>query len=360
MASSAHHTASAEIDDIRMPAQFKGISFSGFKKTEVRKHFLQNMIKGRVEAACYWAAELVCAGQFLDLWENIMHFMAKHVHLGNAKMPIYVEMRFAVFRNIHEQKMYSCDIQLRNNPEIRRLFAEIICNLTLSPRKPSFESVKILRKEEFDITQMGEKLKADRADYATALFEEKDPLELSIPINEFVFELQNRRNMSACCYWVEWMIEFDLVCKARKQPSRCVPRDYKVEPKFRGDIIWLVWDAILAERDRRQDAFLAKVIGALLGLFCVRYTTAAAKKRRYLLYMAIETLTETVHTNVELVADKRILENVVAKIDDVYKQIKKHEEGTGTDYMFDGLSKENNLKRTIAKLAMMDSVDTRV
>ena len=343
---------SAEIDDMRLPAQFKGTSFSGFKKTDVRKQFLQNMIKCRVEPACYWAAELVCAGQFMDLWENIFHFMAKHIHLGNAKIPIYVEMRYSVFCNIIGQRMFSNEIQLRNNAEIRKLFAEIICNLTLSPRKPSFESVKIQRKEEFDITQMGERLKADRSDHAVALFREKDPRELLIPVNEFVFELK-RKNMSTCCYWVEWMIDFDLISKANKRPTRCEPRDYKVEAKFRGDIIWLIWDAILAERDERNDSFIGKVIGALLKLFCAKYTTAASKKRRYLIYMAIETLTEHVHTEIEIVANKSVLENVVSKIDDVYKQIKKNETGSGTDYFFDGIGKERNFQRTIQKLEMM-------
>jgi hypothetical protein len=343
---------SAEIDDLRLPAQFKGMSFSGFKKTDVRKQFLQNMIKGRIEPACYWAAELICAGQFADLWENIFHFMAKHIHLGNAKMPMYIAMRYGIFNNIVDQRLFSNEIQLRNNATVRRLFAEIICNLTLSPRKPSFETTKIVKKEEFDITQMGERLKADRADYADALFQEKDPRELLIPINEFLFELK-RKNMSTCCYWVEWIIEFDAISKANKRPTRCVPRDYKVEQKFRGDIIWFIWDAILAERDNRGDAFIGKIIGALLTLFCAKYTTAAAKKRRYLLYMAIETLTEQVHPNIEIVANMGVLENVVAKIDEVYKQIKKNETGSGSDYLFDGMSKEANFQRTVQKLEMM-------
>ena len=180
---------SVEIDDMRQPAHFKGTTFSGFKKTEVRKQMLENMIKGRIEQACYWCAELICAGQFLDAWENILHFMSKHIHLGNAKMAIYVEMRYSVFRNIMSQGLYMTEIQVRNKPEIRRLFAEVICNLTISARKPSFESTKIQRKEEFDITQMSERLKATSTEFAKPLFLEKDPQELFIAINEFAFHL---------------------------------------------------------------------------------------------------------------------------------------------------------------------------
>lgn len=345
---------SVEIDDLRLSPQFKGTSFSGFKKADVRKQFLQNMIKSRIEPACYWAAELICAGQFMDLWENIFHFMSKHIHLGNAKMPIYVEMRYGVFTNIVNQRTYSNEIQLRNNATVRRLFAEIICNLALSPRKPSFEPTKIQRKEEFDITQMGERLKADKADYATALFQEKDPRELMIPINEFVFELR-RKNMSTCCYWIEWMVEFDLISKANKRPTKCTPRDYRVDAKYRGDIIWLIWDAILAERDTRNNTFIGKILGSLLNMFCAKYTTGASKKRRYLIYMAVETLTEQVNPQIEIVANATTLGNVVEKIDEVYKQIKKNETGSGMDYLFQGVSKEANFQRMIQKLEMMGS-----
>jgi hypothetical protein len=327
---------STEIDDVRTAAEFKGVTFSGFKKTEVRNQMLRNMIQGRIEQACYWCAELVCAGQFIDAWENIFHFMAKHVHLGNPKMPIYVITRFQVFRNIVGEGLYVNELHLRNNAEIRKVFAEVICNLTLSPRKPSFEAVKIQRQEEFDMTQMNDRLKAPSTEYACGAFRVKDPRELFIAVNEFAYQLA-ARNMTMCCYWIEWMIEFDAVCKGRKQVIKCESRDYVDDRKCRGDIIWMLWDAIMESGESRADPFVKRVLDALLDIFRVKYTTAVAKKRRYVMYMAVELLTETVSTSTEIVADKAILANVVENIDKVYKQIKKNEQRGGTDYLFSGL-----------------------
>ncbi len=346
------------IDDLRMPAAFKGTTFSLFKKTEVRKQLLQNMLRGKIEPACYWAAELICAGQFLDLWENIFHFMAKHIHLGNVKLPIYLEKRYRIFNNIVDQKLFANEIELRNKPEIRRLFAEVVCILTVSSRKPSFESVKIMRKEEFDMTLIGDKLKADRADYAMELFQEKDPRELVIPINEFVYEIQVRRNMATAWYWIEWIIDFDVLCKSQKRKTRIVNRDYPVDAKYRGDLIWLIWDAIqhLQRSQFPGDSFLQSVIQSLLYLFCCRYTSGSSKKRRYLLYMAVEVLTEPMDKSVEIITEthKPTLSNVVEQIDQVvYKQIKKSEQGSGMDYLFDGLGRGDSLQRTIQRLSMM-------
>ena len=41
-----------EINDIRTPGQFKGISFSKYKKTEVRKQLIENLKKGRIANIC--------------------------------------------------------------------------------------------------------------------------------------------------------------------------------------------------------------------------------------------------------------------------------------------------------------------
>ena len=322
----------ADIEDIRIIADFKGATFSGFKKTEVRNQMLRAMIQGRIEQACYWCAELVCAGQYLDAWENIFHFMSKHVHLGNPKMAIYVSARFKVFRNIMLDGGPK-ELDMRNNPELRKLFAEVICNLTLSPRKPSFEATKIQRQEEFDMTQMSDRLKAPSTEYACGAFHPKDPRELFVAVNEFSYQLA-AKNMLMCCYWIEWMIEFDAVCRNRKQVVRCDPRDYVDERKYKGDIIWLLWDAITESCEARADPFVKRVMESLIEIFCVKYTTACAKKRRYVMYMAVELLTEYVSAEAEIVANKAILVNVVDKIDSVYRQIKKNEERGGTDYLF--------------------------
>ena len=60
---------SYEINDKRLIKEFAGISFSGFKKNDAKKQLTKNIVDGRVEEANYWAAELICSANFLDLWE---------------------------------------------------------------------------------------------------------------------------------------------------------------------------------------------------------------------------------------------------------------------------------------------------
>jgi hypothetical protein len=351
--------SNSEINDIRESSQFKGESFSRYKKTEVRNQLLQNMIKGKIEPACYWSAELICAGHFMELWETIIHYVGKHIHLGNPKIVYYLEMRFQVFRNIITSGKHPTEIQLRNNQTIRNLFAEVIATLTYSNRKHSFESIKINRVEEFDMTQMTERLKAPSMKYAESIFKKEDPKELYIAINEFSYNISpDRRNMLNACYWVEWVIEFDLICRKKKESCLCERRTYlSVENKYQKDIIWLIWDTLNKYSTELNNPFIMKLMMSIMNIFCIKYTTGSCKKRRYLLYFAVALLTEPVPLDIELISKKELIHNVVGKINEIYKQIKKNEQSPGTDYLFNNLDKQATYEKSIRKLEMMESMD---
>lgn len=349
----------SDINDVRTSTQFKSITFSGYKKTDVRKQLIESMKNSKLEPAANWCAELICAGHYMEVWEIILHYTGKHIHLGNPKIVIYLKMRFEIFKNIMTQGQYLNELQLRNHPTIRRMFAEVISTLTLSNRKHSFEPIKINRVEEFDMTQMTDRLKAPNMTYGSDILKKEDPKELFIAINEFSYHIsQDSHSTIGASYWIEWLIEFDAICKKRKEPCLCEKRSrIAVEKKFQRDIIWILWDALFHYCEVLGSQYIYKLMEALFDIFCIKYTTAACKKRRYLLYFAVALLTEPVPNNIDLMSNKPLIQNIVDKINEVYKQIKKQEETPNTEYLFANLQKENAFDKSLKKLDLVNSID---
>jgi hypothetical protein len=344
-----------EINDRRIISDFKSITFSNYKTTTVKTALLNSIINSRIEPACNWSVELICAGHYADLWDVILTYVGKHIHLGNPKLPIYIESRFNAFKDILHGGYIDNELAMRNNDKIRKIFAEIVCVLCNSRKKPGFENIKIKTAEEFDITQMTSRLKAPNITYANDIFLKDDPKELFIAINEFAYHISiESRNIMQACYWTEWLIEFEMLCVKRKSKTCCERRTFApVKEKHQMDIIWIIWDAILNETHKRNHELCSKIMNAILNIFSIKYNNSSKKKRKYLIYFAISLLTEQVDYNVNIINDKKNIDFITSKINLIYKQLKKNEETPNTDYLFTGITSKSNLEKTLEKLEKM-------
>jgi hypothetical protein len=345
-----------EINDKRGIQEFRGLSFSNFQKSKVKTELLNSLSNNKLEPACYWCAELVCAGHYIDIWDTIIAFVSRCIHLGNPKLPIYLSMRFNNFKDILSNGYVGNELSLRNNIKIRQLFSEIICVLCQSRKKHSLESVKIQKADEFDMTHMASKLKAPSVDYAKDIFKPDDPKELYIAINEFAYHVSNasKNNVSAC-YWLEWILEFETMCKHNKEGCIAETRTFApVLDKFTKDSIWIIWEIII-QNSNEKNPLIKKIIDALLDLFSLKYTTGVKKKRRFIIYFAINLLTENVDLNIDIIGNKASIDAIMKKIGLVYKDVKKNEITLGDDYLFHGLEK-TNLDKTIERLEKMNEI----
>ena len=210
-----------EINDIRIQTDFKSISFSKYKKIKVKKELIECLLSNKIESSCYWCAELICSGHFSDLWALIILYITRYIHLGNPKIPIYIALRFENFKDILINGYSEDELLLRNNIKIRKIFAEIMCVLCYSNKKHSIESIKV-KPEEFDMIHISSKLQAPSIEFANVIFKTGDPKELFIAINEFAYHISSKsKNSVSACYWLEWIIQYEQVCKKSKENCYC-------------------------------------------------------------------------------------------------------------------------------------------
>lgn len=308
-----------EIYDIRGPEAFRTETFSGFKRTEVRSELIQSMLQGRVENACHWIAELVCAGSYVEIWDLLFGFVGKYVSVHRPLILPYLERRLNGFKMaIQEFVGMETLLELRNNRTVRKLFAEIVSVLCLVEKRAPIEEVRV-----DDIGNLVNKLKADRPDYIMdlAILRPEDPKELVIGLNELAYHLTVSGSTRSAFFWIEWIIEFLDVCRKRGEPLFCEPRIEVQDKKWMKDPIWLIVD-LLQEVGKRKGVEAGKMMGSLGALFRSRYQgPGTLKKRKMMLYYGVLLLTDrSIEWKHELLDEKgkEICKVVTESVDRIY------------------------------------------
>lgn len=343
------------IDDVRHVGDFKGVTFSKYKKTDVKKELLKSMYDGKIEPACNWSAEFICSAHFIELWDAVILFYCKHIHLGNPNLAVYLEKRIENFKELMRSGYVGNELALRNNPKMRRLVAEIMCVCCDTDKKHSIDEVKVDDKY-FDITNLTDKLKAPHISYASSIMKEDDPKELFIATNELAYHLSSEsKNTLMACFWIEWIMEFSRLRRMKKEPCVCERRTIaKVDDKYHHDVIWLIWDILITQAEK-ADKRIHKCVTSLVSLYSLKYTTSIYKKRRFVVYCAVSLITEHVVFPATIVGEstKKKIARVTSQIDNVYRAIKVNEEPSGAGRGFSD-SKRHNLEKSIAKMDVLN------
>jgi hypothetical protein len=207
------------------------------------------------------------------------------------------------------------------------------------------------------MTQMTDRFKAPTVYYGNEYFMKEDPKELFIAVNELAYNLSDEsKNIIQSCYWIEWIIEFESICKNKKEKLKCERRsNIPVDSKHQMDVIWIIWDIFL-QKATEKPSIIQKIVKSLLSLFALKYSSSCNRKRKYIIYFVVSLLCENVTLTEEIIREqqKEIVTTILKKIDTIYKQIKSNEESPGTDYLFKD-TKTTNLEKTIEKLEAMDN-----
>ena len=138
---------------------------------------------------------------------------------------------------------------------------------------------------EFDITLLTDKLKANNITYAQKFFKPEDPKQLFIPFNEFAYNL-NKNNTISSTYWLEWIIQFDTICRTNKIPLLCETRsNISVAFEYQKDCIWVIWEAIFNEIEVKIKSNFKKNSRKFIRVIYYKiYSSFSQKKKKYFIF----------------------------------------------------------------------------
>jgi len=110
--------------------------------------------------------------------------------------------------------------------------------------------------------------------------------------------------------------------------------------------------------EKKSSRSCEKIIQSLLELYCIKYSAGSKKSKKYVVYAAINFITEEPKLDIPLIANKAFIDNVTSKINIIYKQVKSNEISPNTDYLFKNV-KETNIDKTMKKLETLNLVLTK-
>ena len=353
-----------QINDQRCVDDFKKKSFSGFKKTDIINAVLKSIESKKIESACHWTSECIISGYTLILWEKLLNFSGKIIHINNPKLPSYLLRKNEVFMNqIKRLHTTSKDkvLLLRNSQMIRNLFFDVVTTLSTSSKTKRYDKYpKIDDKEDFNFTNIQKRLCAQMNILPSHMIHFNDPEELRIIGNEIFTLLKNKQfGYDKCCYWILWLLRYEAIHKKKKTPWIVDERDVEDIPKkYRGNIVWVLWDIIFEELNLRNNHQIKKQINALYELFKCNYTIGKRTARIPLLFNAIGYLTNTVSFKKPVRNDYQMFIQVQSNVNKMFGSKKKNEIKNKTTLIEKAPKKENiNIEIVQDKIGIFNEID---
>lgn len=319
-------TENIVINDYR--DKFKLNTFSNYKKKNMSKNIQNAIYYNKEEESFFWTAEMLCSDMLLELWESYYLLMSRYIHNDNPKLPLYIMKKYEEFRELVSTEKNI--VTIRNNSQIRVIFFSITTVLCNSQKRSILDDLKCVFV--FKIETLYDNLKAPKIDYVNPFYRDFDPKEYLVPCNEFIYHLTVTKSKVDIVYWINWIIEYDILCRKKQKNVLCETRKEIYSNSRRtleGNIIWMIWEIVLKVSNDVVNEMFQNIINSILRLFSTRYTLTTNKKRIFMIYHAIEILLfyKDIKINTPIVDKTNCFNHLEKNISVIFEQIKEKEMG---------------------------------
>jgi hypothetical protein len=225
----------------------KNMTFSGYKKTQAFQQLKKCVLKGEVDKACFWAAELDASSYTKEVWDKIRLFACKEINYANPNLPTYLYKSYCEFSRISHNwsKKEMC-----NSQELRNRLCELICILSISLKK-KFPDYPRIKEDDFKIKNMKKRMIATDTQFIQGIVNQNNTVEIKIALNEFANHLMSESgstdSIKHSLFWLDWIEYYNKIYKKKMgKELKCIQmyKNTDIDPKYKANFIWYVWDII--------------------------------------------------------------------------------------------------------------------
>ena len=296
---------------------FEVKTFTGYKKPSVFTELHKSILNSRIEELCFWIAEIHISGYIEMLWDKLIIFSSKLININNPKLSNYLYQEYQQYLELTKLCKSQNFIELRNSYYSRQQLHKIGLILSQS-KKINIPNIPKIYTNDFDILNIQSKLMAKDTKLLDKVFQENDPNELKISINEFLYHLVNK-NLNWSLYWLSWILEYEKKIIKKDKHFHCHTRKIEnIDSKFYKDLSWLLWNCLFITIDDNNKIEYIKYIYML---YKIKFSKSKKNSRVPLLIHAILLIIENIDTQISLIQDKEIIDTVLGNIDSIYYKI---------------------------------------
>ena len=233
-----------EIHDKRISKDFDKKTFNGYKKTDIFKELLKNILSGNIEKSILWATELHCSGYTNIIYDKLFNIFTKEINKANLSIIDLFINDFLLLKKRTE--LYNQSIDLRNDQFVRNHITNLVCILTFSP-KFKLEKLPVINPEDFNMKNNINRILSKDLNDVQIFIKKNDPKNLIIPISEILLNLKHigiLKSLENLLFWLNWIIIYEknyhngyIKCDIRKIDN--------IESKYLNDFTWIIWEILL-------------------------------------------------------------------------------------------------------------------
>jgi hypothetical protein len=340
------------IIDNRNNSDFKGITISGYKRSDVYKTYLNSMINGKLEDAIRWCVELHASGLNKAIWENLYHIYSRYIHINNPKYLFYFLKREKDYFNAISKYPKKHENYSRNDQEIRNLYAELTAISTLTKKNNLFlpKSLPTINHHSFEQENISKRIISKNYDKILFYINEYMTNQIKLTLNEIICNLSSKKGTyQNCIYWYLWLEKFIKLNKDEEP--------IKIDNIFEDHWIFILWKIILSFKNNlyKNDLIMIK---KLYHIYKKDFKLSEINKKKYYIFICFYILKNNLNWNIHIFTNEVLIIQCNANINKMYQNIKTNIESKLSDdakyYLYNNYYKSfndiiNNNENTIIK-----------